>query len=266
MAFFTLYKGMKGYFILLILCMGCFLHNCGLTDWDKRPERYDLELPVLPPVWKALLGRPSWQIEWVNAEGKREMMNIRENVRADIAIPLTYASAVSAAPFWPDKGIGPGIFKPAGAIFPFDASGKSLVLSWKGGVDANLFWELVQAYSEKAPSRLPQNFDWPRFRLLFDDPTLHEGIRADPWLADWQSIAARIVQSGFDKRRLIPEPRSNLKVPVSGGPWIGTSPFAPPLLFEDDPVFPVRPSSDTWVSAQGILRCNTEAWILVTEW
>jgi hypothetical protein len=176
------------------------------------------------------------------------------------------ASAVSALPFWQDKGIGPGTFRPAGAIFPFDASENRLVLSWKGGVDANLFWELAQAYSGKTATRLPQNFDWPRFRLLFDDPTLHEDIRADPWLADWQGIAEKMVASGFDKRRLVPEPRDSLKVPVSDGPWIGTSPFAPPLLFEAGPVFPVRQASDTWVSAEGILRCNREAWILITEW
>jgi hypothetical protein len=257
---------MKSYFLLLVLCMGCVLHGCGFTAWDKNPQRYDLELPRLPPEWKSLLGNPRWQIEWVNPEGRRKTMSVRENARVNIAIPLNFASAVSALPFWPDKGIGPGIFRPAGAIFPFDASGDSLVLSWKGGVDANLFWELVQAYSDKAPIRLPQNFDWPRFRLLFDDSTLNEAIRADPWLADWQGIAGKIVQSGFDKRRLVPEPRIGLKVPVSGGPWIGSSPFAPPLLFEADPVFPVRPSSDTWVSAQGLLRCNTEAWILITEW
>jgi hypothetical protein len=257
---------MRSYFLLLVLCMGFFLYGCGFTTWDKNPERYNVELPGLPPAWKALLGSPYWQVEWVNPEGQRETMNIRGNTHADIAIPLTFASAVSAMSFWPDKGIGPGIFRPAGAIFPFDTSGNSLVLSWKGGVDANLFWELAQAYSDKAATRLPQNFDWPRFRLLFADPTLNADIRADPWLADWQGIAVKMVQSGFDKRRLVPEPRRSLKVPVSQGPWIGTSPFASPLFFEADPVFPVRPTSDTWVSTEGILRCNTEAWILITEW
>jgi hypothetical protein len=262
--FYPIYS-MKVYFVLLVLCMGFVLHSCGLTDWDKRPERYDLELPGLPPAWNGLLGRPCWQIEWVNSEGYREAMSIGKNGHADIAIPLNYASAVSALPFWPDKGIGPGIFRPAGAIFPFDASGKTLVLSWKGGVDANLFWELVQAFSDKAPSRLPQNFDWPRFRLLFDDPTLNKDIRADPWLANWQDIAKKIALSGFDKRRLVPEPHTNLKVPVNGGPWIGSSPFASPMFFEAEPVFPVKPSSDTWVSVEGVLRCNTDAWILI-EW
>ena len=221
-------------------------------------------------------------------------MVVRGDEKPAISLPQTWTSAVSAWPFWPDKGLVPGIFMPAGAIFPFDASGKSLRLSWQGGVDANLFWEFAQASDkagqepagqesvppepepeteavERAAARLPWNFDWPRFRELFDDPSLNADIRADPWLADWQSIAEKIVQSGFDKRRLVPEARSSLAIPVQPGPWIGTSPFAPPLLFEAAPeeagqtvpVFPVRPTADTWVCADGILRCNTETWIFM---
>jgi hypothetical protein len=108
---------------------------------------------------------------------------------------------------------------------------------------------------------LPENFDWPRFRQLFDDPSINAEVCADPWLADWRVIAEKTVLSGFDKRRMVPEPRGTLKVPAGPGPWAGTSPFAAPLFFEDDPVFPARPSADTWVSAAGLLRCNTETWI-----
>jgi hypothetical protein len=235
-------------------------------------------MPGLPPAWEALLGSPSWRVEWLNGEGRRETATVRGNGGVEVSLPPTWVNPVSAAPFWPDRGIGPGIFRPAGAIFPFDVSGKSLILSWQGGVDANLYWEFAaianEAGREPSPeeaepveraavSRLPWNFNWPRFRLLFDDPTLNEEVRADPWLADWNSIAAKIVQSGFDKRRLVPETRTALEIPVSPGPWIGTSPFAAPLLFDAVPVFPVRPTADTWVSAEGILRCNTETWILL---
>jgi hypothetical protein len=251
-------------------------------------------MPQIPQSWETLLGSPHWQVEWLNSEGRTEAMTLRGNENAEISLPQTLASAVCAMPFWPDKGLVPGIFRPAGAIFPFDAAEKSLVLSWQGGVDANLFGELVKAAaadakeesvpppgeepSEEEPvtsvsrdraavPRLPWNFDWPRFRLLFEDPSVNAEVRVDPWLADWHSIAVKIVQSGFDKRRLIPEPRINLTIPanngVSCGPWIGTSPFAAPLLFEAEPVFPVCPTADTWVSREGVLRCNTEAWIFM---
>ena len=242
-------------------------------------SRYSLELPKIPRGWEALLGSPYWRIEWLNDEGWKETKTVRGNGSVEISLPPTLASAVSAFPFWPDRKIGPGVFKPAGAIFPFDVSGKTLVLSWQGGVDANLFWELAQAYRGteeenaeqralgralgRAVLRVPWNFNWPRFRELFDDPGLNAEVRADPWLADWHSIAEKIVKSGFDKRRLVPEARSSMEVPVNCGPWIGTSPFAPPLFFETTPVFSVRPAADTWVSAEGILRCNTQTWILL---
>jgi hypothetical protein len=181
-------------------------------------------------------------------------------------------------------GINPGVFRPAGAIFPFDTSGGTIHLSWQGGVEAAFFWELArhsggaeteevepepddpnQAVStaRAAVSRLPWNFNWPRFRRLFSDEAVNADFRADPWLADWPTIAERTVTSGFDRRRLVPEARGSLQVPVNPGPWVGTSPFATPLHFEGVPVFPVRPAVDTWVSADGLLRCNSDAWIFV---
>ena len=253
---------MKNKFLTFILGVGFFLHGCGESLVDSR---YVVRMPELPPAWEALLGEPHWQVEWLNGEGRKEAATVKGNGGMAISLPPTWVSAVSAAPFWPDTGLGPGIFKPAGAIFPFDASGNNLALSWQGGVDANLYWEFIAASGGEGqnPLRLPWNFNWPRFRLLFDDPTLNADVRADPWLADWGVIAAKIVQSGFDKRRLVPEARSDMEIPVNPGPWIGASPFAAPLLFEAVPVFPVRSTADTWVSAGGILRCNTKTWILL---
>jgi hypothetical protein len=289
---------MKTFFMVLALCAGFFLYGCGESLLDSR---YSLKFPEIPQSWENMLGKPSWRVEWLNNEGRTAVMTLRSGENAEISLPQTMATAVLALPFWPERGLGPGIFRPAGAIFPFDASEKSLTLSWRGGVDAHLFGEFVKIAAEAAadtgqesvPSppeeepaenisperaavpRLPWNFDWPRFRLLFEDPSVNADLRSDPWLADWHFIAAKIVQSGFDKRRLVPEPRQNLTISVSNGtsngispgicrgPWIGTSPFAAPLLFEAELVFPVRPTADTWVSREGILRCNTETWILI---
>jgi len=240
--------------------MGLFLNSCGeaLTD-----SSFALELPALPQAWEDILGSPCWRIEWVNEDGRKEAVTVQGNGSCTITLPQTWVSAVCAFPFWPQKGLGPGIFKPAGAIFPYDASGRSLVLSWQGGVDAVLYWELAGAWGGAENTRIPMNFNWPRFRRLFDDPSLNAEVRADPWLADWAGIAAKTVKSGFDKRRLVPEARSALEVQVGPGPWIGASPFAAPLFFETTPIFPVRPSSDTWVSGEGLLRCNSKTWIFI---
>jgi hypothetical protein len=274
---------MKTYFLAMLSCMGFLLNSCGEVMTDSS---FVLELPAIPQAWEEILGRPCWRIEWVNEEGRKEALIAQGNGGWNISPPQTWVSAVSAFPFWPEKGINPGIFKPAGAIFPYDASGSSLILSWQGGVDASLYWELARAWGgtgqeevqpeEEGPeraagagraavTRLPMNFNWPRFRRLFDDPSLNADVRADPWLADWAGIAAKIVQSGFDKRRLVPEARSALTVPVNPGPWIGASPFAGPLVFETTPIFHVRPTADTWVSAEGILRCNNETWIFIAN-
>lgn len=165
---------------------------------------------------------------------------------------------------------------PAGAMYPFDANKGTLALSWQAGVDAVLFWELAYAAAGDAQAgaaatpRFPHYFNWPRFRELFTDAEsgLSAEIRADPWLADWHIIAEKIAHSGFDKRRLVPEARDAVPVPVHyRGPWTGTSPFAQPLQFNEDevPVFPVRQAVDVaaevWVSAGGILHCNKNAWI-----
>ena len=260
---------MNKYFLAVFLYTGFFLVGCG--DSLVNPQ-YALKLPEMPQNWETILGEPRWQVEWLNEKGQKETATIRRMGIVEVSLPPTWASAVLAMPFWPEKGISPGMFKPAGAIFPFDVSGKTLLLSWQGGVDATFFWELAKAAgmaadatAGRAVDRMPQNFNWPRFRELFDDPSLNEEVRADPWLADWQSIAEKTVQSGFDRRRLVPETRGTLQVPVERGPWFGTSPFAAPLVFESAPIFPVRPSGDTWVSREGLLRCNTETWILL-EW
>jgi hypothetical protein len=248
--------------LLVILCAGFSLTGCGAVVSDSG---YSLMLPAIPPDWESLLGEPHWRIEWSSAGGKTETETIRADQRLEIALPQTWASAVTAWPCWPEHGIAPGVFRPAGAIFPFDADGHTLAVSWQGGVDAVLYGELARATAQtgRAASRLPWNFNWPRFRDLFAESGLNADICADPWLADWRDIAEKIVQSGFDKRRLVPENRGGLSAPVDPGPWIGTSPFAPPLLFEGPPVFPVRNATDTWVSTGGILRCNNEAWIFL---
>lgn len=255
---------MRAYLMIIASCMGLFCCSCTESPADSR---FDLQMPGIPQSWGGILGSPRWQVEWINGDGAKESANVPSGVSA---LPVTVfqagASAVIAMPYWPEKGIGPGVFKPAGAIFPFDVRGKSLVLSWQGGVDASLFREfalLGGGAGQPSVPRVPQNFNWPRFRDLFGDPSLNADVRSDPWLADWHVIAQKTVESGFDKRRLTPESRTSRAIPVNSGPWAGTSPFAAPLVFAGIPSFPVRAATDTWVSAAGILRCNNQAWIFV---
>jgi len=234
-------------------------------------HRLAAEPPPLPQSWTETLGAPHWRLEWFDESGRRRQATVAGHGAAEVRLAGNAASPVLAFPFWPEKDIAAGAFRPAGALFPFDVSGGRIVLSWRGGVDATLFMELARAYAEAAPEgsaavRLPWNFNWPRFRRLFDDEGTNAEVRTDPWLADWGSIADRTVGSGFDRRRLVPRARSPLELPLGSGQWIGSSPFADPILPAEgsgNPVFPVGAAAEAWASAEGVLRTGAGAWIWV---
>jgi len=228
---------------------------------DRFPSRYILELPQPPEAWVSILGEPHWRVEWLNPDGLMQSADIPPGSCMDIEIPVTWTNPVTAWPYWPKHyPMIPGAFKPAGALFPFDASGSRLRLSWEAGPDTVFYWELVFANNGNL-SRSPANFDWPRFRELFKG-TLGEDIREDPWLVDWRSTAERTISSGFKQTYLaaVKEPLVNVTIDEfpANGPWYGASPFAKPLLLKDGevPSFLVRPEINVWVSNGGILRIS----------
>ena len=269
---FTPYIGMKTSIFLWTIFL-LFLTACNNEDFFH--SQYTLVLPKPPEQWVDMLGEPHWRVQWFNPNGQKQFKNIENAQSIAIALPETWASAVLAWPYWPVHNINPGLFRPCGALFPFDVSGNRLYLSWKAGPDAVYYLELANAYrlagqenaADSRVPRLPYLFDWPRFRELFETDVLSQEIRNDPWLACWRNIAERTVRSGFDRRRIVPEPVLQTAIPVPAGPWYGSSPFAAPLNFTkgQTPVFPLRVSTEIWISAEGILRGNRDTWIF-TAW
>ena len=251
--------------LALVFCL--FHAGCGLD----APSGYALMLPQPPEAWVSLLGAPHWRLEWLDSGGNRRTADILPGETVKIELPVTWTNPVTAWPYWPAHGLIPGLFRPAGALFPFDVSGEDLCLSWEAGPDSIFYWELVLAsvnrQSDAGGEKTPANFDWPRFRELFEQDGLSESVRADPWLVDWRSAAEKTFDSTFDRRRLVPESVQSVEIPVPEGPWYGTSPFADPLFFplETTPIFPVRPGVNVWFSAHGILRCNGKTWVF-GEW
>ena len=254
------YKGMKNlYFKLtIVLVVSALAGGCA----DRFPSRYVLELPEVSDSWVSLLGEPLWRAEWIDPQGQKMLKDIPPGSSAEIEIPTSWANPVTAWPYWENHGLNPGLFKPAGAIFPFDASGETLCLSWKAGPDAVFYMEML--FTDGQDTSLPANFDWPRFRELFSERTLSDEVCEDPWLVNWRSVAERTVSSGFDRRRLVPEASVKKTIPVPSGVWYGTSPFAKPLSFaEGKPsIFPARPGINVWISGEGILRMNGNVWVL----
>ncbi|MCL2230176.1 MAG: hypothetical protein FWC01_03710 [Treponema sp.] len=253
-----------------LLASALLTASCG----ERFPSWYILELPQPPISWVSFLGEPSWMVEWVDPDGQKQIMLLEPNLPAEnglqanslqINLPVTWASPVTAWPYWQHHNLIPGLFKPAGAIFPFDANGNRLKLTWEAGVDAVFFWELALA-NEGNYSRVPSNFDWPRFRDLFTPEILREEICEDPWLANWRSIAERTANGNFDRRRLVPEATEEIEIPVTARTWYGTSPFSKPIVFPENEssIFQIRPGINVWVSEEGILRAYGNVWILST--
>ncbi|MDR2110725.1 MAG: hypothetical protein LBP32_05400 [Spirochaetaceae bacterium] len=241
-----------------------FVLSFGSCDPVLR-EAYRLELPPPPPEWTAMLGPPMWRIEWIDRDGVVRVTETGETAVSGVELFQEWTTPIIAYPYWPHRGIGPRVMCPGGALFPFDARGGRITLSWKAGVDAGFYLALA-GVDTAGDTRNPRYFNWPRFRTLWDDPRVAGEIRADPWLADWPSISRHTVQSGFDWRRIIPREREKLPVTVpQSGPWVGTSPFAEPLILEAGKTasLDVTGEVDTYISAGGILRCTRGAWIWI---
>ena len=232
---------------------------------DFLPSRYIPVLPDVPAAWVSLLGEPHWRLEWLDSDGREQIADILPGGGTVIEIPVTWTSPVTAWPYWPERNLIPGQFKPAGALFPFDADGEHIRLSWEAGPDAVFYRELATATGKTGQNsgKVPAYFDWPRFRSLFQLETLNRDVREDPWLVDWRTVAEKTVSSSFNQRRLVPETTQPVSIPVPPGPWYGASPFAEPLFFEEDktPVFPVRSGINVWVSTRGILRFTGKTYV-----
>jgi hypothetical protein len=250
---------MKNYGLLFCLV----LSSCALGEGEGP---FSLEFPPLPAAWTELLGRPRWLVRYY-AEGAYQETG-------EASLPPAATGPVLAWPYWPARGREPGDFRPAGLVLPYDASSpevpdRRLILSWRGGVDAWFYQELEQAARDDgAPEDLPRagNFNWPRFRTLFSDPSVPGEIREDPWRADWPAIAEKTIRSGFRKQWLTVPETSDLSIPAPPGKWVSPSPFAPVLNVGPGPgIFPVGPGPgvQAWYSAGGIIHCSGESWILL---
>ena len=258
------YSGMKQRFFFGIALFLALLSGCegGPSRSSCRPV-----LPATPTNWQEILGEPHWRLEWLDEAGAWQDWEGPPGYEApDISPPCEWATAVLAWPFWPELNLAPGVMRPSGALFPWDASGEKLILSWMGGVEAFFWKELAQAdrSSPAEDGRLPWYFDWPRFRGLFESGDIPETVHQDPWLADWKEIGRKTVQSGFDRRRIVARKCTQINIPGLGGPWAGSSPFSPPLHApQGGPLsLEVSDTVDTWVSPDAVLKCSTGGWVL----
>jgi hypothetical protein len=257
---------MKRKFQAVSVLVLIFVSAC--ADRPIAPS-YRLVLPPLPSHWEAVLGSAHWLLEWVDKGGVwREQVVFPGREAPSLSVMSEWSSPVLAWPFWPSRNLEARLMRPAGALFPWDVSGRNkLQLSWETGVEA-FFWKELAAATRStaaADGRLPWYFDWPRFRdLLYESGLVSEPVRRDPWLSDWQDIAQRTVTSGFDRRRIVSRKYTELVIPDMGGLWVNSSPFAEPLEASPDGKLKLNviAAPDTWVSATGILKASSSGWVL----
>jgi hypothetical protein len=219
----------------------------------------------------------------VDSRGALQSASWLEGAEPQVELAQERASPLLARPFWPavlsadgqtDGQIQSGVMKSAGAIFPFDAAGGLIRLSWEGGVSAEFYLALAKArlaFEDGAtgtvPSgdkRRPEWFDWPRFLSLLGSDGVPGEVREDPWLVDWAAAAAKTVESGWDSRRIRAAGRVPLAVIIpADGPWFGTSPFTPAHSWKagDRVELPAREIPELLLSPAGYLKYTKSDYI-----
>ena len=263
---------------LLYLCAVFAVLSCGPSPLQ---EKYQVQLPPSPAFRAELLGEPLWRLEWYDPAGnlrQREMAGSTNFVggsgasgsgsagsggSGSISILAEWPSAVLAWPYWPDKELAPGLFCPAGAIFPLDVSGDRIILSWEAGAEGYFYRELDKARGLNTTNRVPEFFDWKRFRTLLRKEAPDE-IRLDPWLADWKSIAERTVRSGFRSSYVRADTRTDMDIIIPhAGPWLGASPFRPAESWGagEEISLLLTPRPEIFVCPGGMLSVSAYTWL-----
>lgn len=217
---------MKAKWLKIIVLSNVFL-SCSLV---LETFEVKISFPELPPAWMETLGQPEWSLVWFDAGGN---LQTKSHLSSPISIEIApyRSSPVLAYPSWPHFPLATGLFKPAGAIYPFAYDDDSLTLSWRGGIASYYFIALARFGGDSRTA--PEYFDWPRFLCLLDSPSLSPGVTENPWLVDWDTVAQKTRASGFDSRRLVSRPTSPLRISLPAeGPWFSSSPFVAGHLWE----------------------------------
>jgi hypothetical protein len=243
---------------IMTLMIPALLLSCrwGLVRETGRPE-----FPALPAAWKEILGENHWRLEWVNPRGGWERLDIPGGEAPELRFYAGEATAVIALPYWPEKGIEPGLARPAGAILPHDLRGGNITLDWQGGVAA-LFYRNLAA-GALGGERFPWRFDWPRFKELLEDENILKNLGEDPWRADWEAIVRLTLEAGFNRRYLAPRPGTPTAIPGHPGRWASSSPFAPALEARPGESLTITAGAavETWFSAAGLLRVSRDGYV-----
>ena len=234
------------------LFLFCTVHCLAFVSCGPSPipVSYRVQFPSSPAYRTEVLGKNHWKLEYYDSAGNFFQKEVPGNAaRVEINVLQKWPNAILAWPYWPDvtgqgaandslspaRGLAAGFFYPAGAIFPLDVAGDTIILSWEAGAEAYFYREMDKAQEfNTGTNRSPEYFDWKRFRSLLRENADFE-LKHDPWLADWKDIAERTVLSGFRQSFVRKEVRTGTEIIVPHtGPWLSASPFRLPQFWETD--------------------------------
>ena len=227
------------------------------------PGVYQLRFPSSPAPRKELLGESYWRLEYYDLKGnlRQKEFSVGNSSNVTIGVLQEWPNAILAWPYWPSHSLAAGVFYPAGAIFPLDTVGETIILSWEAGAEAYFYRELEKAQElNTGTNRVPLYFDWKRFRSLLREDTTPK-LMDDPWLADWKDIAEKTVRSGF-RQSYVREgavKATNIIIPHDG-PWLSASPFRLPQFWtagEEQTLF-LSPRAETLVCPGGKLSVSSQ--------
>jgi hypothetical protein len=246
--------------VSVMLTTVCIFLFCGCEN-PVIYSQYKVILPEIPTDWQTILGSPLWRIEWVDINGKWRKIDAQKSRNFQLEICNTKINPVIAYPYWPEKDFHPGMFYPAGALFPLDVSGDLITLDWQGGIDAQLY--LYLSGYNNGENRKPEQFDWQRFRSLLRKETENADVKANPWNVDWESAAEKIARSGFRSSYITSRKYTEINVTIpENGLWISPSPFEEAKNWQsgENVVLQATESPSRYVSEKGTIIFDNKTW------
>ena len=209
---------MKPFISLLALSLA----SCSSPLGFPGLHRLVLLLPEAPASWSCL-GEPSFELEWIGADGRREAARGGPGGRIEVRLPRGLSQAIVARPRLAGHELSP-----AGALYPsrlaagegrfvLPGSGPGeLALDWAGGYAAEV-WRQLEDWGLE-----PRRFDLAR---LAGEAASRA---ADPWAALAPREAARRLAAGCFRADALRE-RAAFPASLPGpGPWAPESPLAAP--------------------------------------
>jgi hypothetical protein len=207
--------------LLIPACVVAAALSCTLL----APETVTVVLPAPPEHWMRAFPDLDFQLLYWDAAGAPQRQDAPS--AGTVAIPCSRRGNSPVLAFPCSTADVSGLLRPAGGLFPIDAEGSVLQLTWRNGPLALLMFRLRSV---------------DRDTSLFNAGRLADYMarEPDPWALDLDAIAQRIADGTFSASDIDPLPRRDLTVVPGAGQWFLESPFSGVMSADPAGVLTVR--------------------------